>query len=181
MRKWLLSAAAVLCLATAGCGTSARRDAAPPPAGDAAMRSQQTHADDGKKLDSAQAAKRLEELAARVEGVEKAHAVVAGTTAVVGIDVGGSVERSKVGTIKYAVAQALREDPLGVNAVVTADMDVSRRLAELGEDIRAGRPIQGFAEEMADLIGRVMPQLPSEVMPLPESNVKEPAASPARP
>lgn len=145
------------------------------------MRSQQTHAEGEKTIGSAQAAKRLEELASRVEGVEKAHCVLAGKTAVVGIDVGGSVERSKVGTIKYAVAQALREDPLGVNAVVTADMDVNRRLAELGEDIRAGRPIQGFAEEMADLIGRVMPQLPSEVLPLPESNRVQPAASPGRP
>ncbi|ASS65977.1 MULTISPECIES: YhcN/YlaJ family sporulation lipoprotein [unclassified Paenibacillus] len=164
MKKWL-SAALILCLTATGCGTVAHKGDSPSPAEDQRIRTKQTDPQPEKTVGSAQAAKRLEELASRVEGVRKAHAVVAGNTAVVGIDVDGSVDRSRVGTIKYAVAQALRNDPLGVRAIVTADMDVNQRLSELGADIRRGRPIQGFAEEMADIVGRIVPQLPRNTAP----------------
>ncbi|OXM15642.1 YhcN/YlaJ family sporulation lipoprotein [Paenibacillus herberti] len=181
MKKWLL-AAVVLCVMTAGCGTIANRENSPSPAENQRLRANQTNNGAEKKLDSAQSAKRLEDLASRVEGVKSAHCVVAGNKAVVGINVGESVDRSRVGTIKYEVAQALRKDPLGVNAVVTADMDINRRLTELGENIRAGKPIQGFVEEMADLTGRIMPQLPGKVLPKPEvGKTPMPTSSPARP
>lgn len=105
----------------------------------------------------------LEALAERVPGVTKAHCVVLGNTAVVGIDVEGSLTRSRVGTIKYSVAEALRKDPRGMNSLVTADMDLSTRIAEIGKHIREGRPISGFTSELADIMGRIVPQLPEDV------------------
>ncbi|GIO30521.1 MULTISPECIES: YhcN/YlaJ family sporulation lipoprotein [Paenibacillus] len=107
----------------------------------------------------------LEALAERVAGVKKAHAVVFGNTAVVGIDVDGNLTRSRVGTIKYSVAEALRKDPRGKNALVTADMDLSHRIAEIGEHIKKGEPVSGFASELADIVGRIVPQLPKDVKP----------------
>jgi YhcN/YlaJ family sporulation lipoprotein len=85
-----------------------------------------------------------------------------GNTAVVGIDVDGRMERSRVGTIKYAVAEAFRKDPYGIDAIVTADMDLTNRIREIGADIRRGRPFSGFAEELSDIMGRIVPQLPRE-------------------
>lgn len=110
-------------------------------------------------------AARLEQLAMSVEGVNNAHCVVVGQTAVVGIDVDPALERSRVGTIKYSVAEALRKDYDGMNALVTADIDIAQRLGEMGEDIRNGRPIAGFVEEMADIIGRIIPQVPRDIAP----------------
>ncbi|WP_019909287.1 YhcN/YlaJ family sporulation lipoprotein [Paenibacillus sp. HW567] len=107
----------------------------------------------------------FEQLAKRVPGVNGAHCVVMNNMAVVGIDVDGSLTRSRVGTIKYSVAEAIRKDPRGVRALVTADMDLNSRLAEMGRHISEGRPISGFAAEMADIIGRIIPQLPKDVRP----------------
>ncbi|MFC3745483.1 YhcN/YlaJ family sporulation lipoprotein [Paenibacillus sp. GCM10012306] len=107
----------------------------------------------------------LEQLAKRVPGVDGAHCVVMGKTAIVGLDVKGSLSRSRVGSIKYSVAEAIRKDPRSVNALVTADMDLSSRLAELSHHISKGRPVSGFASEMADIVGRIIPQIPEDTKP----------------
>ncbi|MBW4080102.1 YhcN/YlaJ family sporulation lipoprotein [Paenibacillus sp. S150] len=107
----------------------------------------------------------FEQLAKRVPGVKGAHCVVMNKVAVVGIDVDGSLTRSRVGNIKYSVAEAIRKDPRSVKALVTADMDITSRLAEMGRHISKGHPVSGFASEMADIIGRIMPQLPEDTKP----------------
>jgi len=112
----------------------------------------------------------LAELAEAVNGVKNARAVVLGRFAVVGIDVDKDLERSEVGTIKYAVAEALRQDPQGVRAVVTADPDLAARIREISEDIRRGRPVSGFANELADIVGRLMPQMPKDTAPREQSD-----------
>ncbi|QNK54481.1 YhcN/YlaJ family sporulation lipoprotein [Paenibacillus sp. PAMC21692] len=164
MYKWIIImiAAAVV---VSGCGTSVRNEPSPSPYHNGSVRTQQN--EPGKKLieDPAAVEVRLEELAAGVEGVESAHCVIVGNTAIVGINVDGNLERSRVGVIKYSVAEALRNDPYGVDAFVTADLDISNRLAEIGQDIRLGRPIAGFAEELADIMGRIIPQVPRDIMP----------------
>lgn len=73
------------------------------------------------------------------------------------------MDRSKIGTIKYSVAEALRKDPYGANAIVTADMDLDQRLRNIRDKSRQGLVVKGFAEEMADIIGRIMPQLPEDL------------------
>jgi YhcN/YlaJ family sporulation lipoprotein len=115
----------------------------------------------------------LEKLAASVPNVQSAHCVVFGNTAVVGINVKPDMERSKVGTIKYSVAEALRKDPNGANAIVTADMDLNQRLRNIRDSIRAGRPITGFGEQMASIIGRIMPQLPKDIKSTPSDHVPQ--------
>lgn len=107
----------------------------------------------------------LAQLATRVKGVEKATAVVVNKIAVVGISVDEKLERSRVGTIKYSVAESLKEDPLGATAFVTADPDLVQRVREMNEDIRNGRPIAGIVEELADITGRLIPQTPTDIRP----------------
>lgn len=107
----------------------------------------------------------FEQLAMRVPGVNGAHCVVMNNVAVIGIDVDGSLTRSRVGSVKYSVAEAVRKDPRGVRALVTADMDLTSRLNEMGRHISKGNPVSGFADEMADIIGRIMPQLPEDTKP----------------
>ncbi|WP_139489991.1 YhcN/YlaJ family sporulation lipoprotein [Brevibacillus dissolubilis] len=114
--------------------------------------------------ESAQAkADRLSQLASRVKDVKGATAVVLGNWAVVGIDVRDNLDRPEVGVIKYSVAEALKEDPQGANAIVTADADIVQRLREMYADIQAGRPLVGLTEELADIVGRIIPQLPRDV------------------
>lgn len=118
-------------------------------------------------------ADRLVQLASRVKNVNDATAVVIGKWAVVGIDVNAHLDRPEVGVIKYTVAEALKEDPQGANAIVTADPDIVQRLREMNTDIQRGRPVAGFAEEMADIVGRLVPQLPRYVEQREETPSRE--------
>ncbi|WP_139997857.1 YhcN/YlaJ family sporulation lipoprotein [Paenibacillus paridis] len=164
MFKWLISMIIIAIVAT-GCSSVARNETSPSPQNNGRVRTQQTEPRKKEIKDSKQVAAHLEQLAKGIDGVTNAHCVVFGNTAIVGIDVDAKMERSRVGTIKYSVAEAFRKDPYGVDALVTADLDLSERINEIGADIRRGRPIAGFAEEMADIIGRIIPQMPRDVLP----------------
>ncbi len=108
-------------------------------------------------------AHRLASLAIRIPQVNDATAIVFGKYAIVGIDIDATLDRSKVGTIKYSVAEALKEDPLGAKTLVTADPDIVQRIREMNEDIKRGHSIKGFTEELSDMVGRIMPQSPKDV------------------
>ncbi|MBO8162226.1 MAG: YhcN/YlaJ family sporulation lipoprotein [Brevibacillus sp.] len=157
-----------LCIWLAACNTQNNppaNQAAPQPDQSApeTQRVKQT-APSPKRDQSPQAkADRLVELASKVPNVNDATAVVIGRWAVVGIDVNAHLDRPDVGVIKYSVAEALKEDPQGATALVTADPDIVQRLREMAADIRQGRPVAGFAEELADIVGRIMPQMPRDV------------------
>lgn len=105
----------------------------------------------------------LVELATRIPNVNDATAIVLGQYAVVGIDVNSDLDRARVSTIKYSVAESLKNDPYGATAVVIADADTYVRLQEMGRDIQRGRPITGIMEELAEIVGRVIPEIPIDL------------------
>ncbi|KKB72658.1 MULTISPECIES: YhcN/YlaJ family sporulation lipoprotein [Bacillus] len=107
-------------------------------------------------------ARRLVKITESVPGVNDATAVVLGRLAVVGIDVKDNLERSKVESIKYSVVQALKSDPYGANAAVVADPDTVNRLRAMGKEIQAGRPVKGILDELAAIVGRVLPEVPND-------------------
>ena len=122
-------------------------ESAPPPNQPHTQRVKQT-APPTKKTENPQAiADRMVKIATRDPQVKSATAVVAGQYTLVGINVDPALDRGRVGTIKYSVAEALQEDPQGANALVTADPDLVGRLRELNEDIQnvaaCGRPSRG--------------------------------------
>lgn len=119
--------------------------------------------------------RRLVELATSIPDVNDATAVVFGKFAIVGIDVQSNIERSEVGTIKYSVAESLKHDPYGARAVVVADPDMNARLREISQDIENGEPIQGIMNELSDITGRLMPEVPADMVdPKPKNATEEP-------
>lgn len=119
--------------------------------------------------------KRLVMLATSIPNVHDATAVVLGPYAIVGIDVNSKLERSQVGSIKYSVAESLKKDPYGAKAIVVADVDTTQRLKEISADIKKGRPIQGIMEELADVAGRLMPEIPGDLItPNPKNSTNKP-------
>lgn len=106
----------------------------------------------------------LVELASSIPEVNDATAVVLGKFAVVGIDVNAKLDRSRVESIKYSVAESLKHDPYGANAVVIADADTVERLRQMGKEIQDGRPVVGILDELAQIIGRIMPDIPSDII-----------------
>ncbi|WP_410982774.1 YhcN/YlaJ family sporulation lipoprotein [Bacillus cereus] len=116
----------------------------------------------------------LASLAASIPGVRDATAVVIGKYAVVGIDVKAKLDRSRVDSIKYSVAESLKHDPNGANAVVVADVDTYERLKQMGNQIRHGKAGEGILDELAAIVGRVMPQVPNDMIENKETNpIKE--------
>lgn len=109
-------------------------------------------------------AKHLVNLATSVPNVNDATAVVLGKFAVVGIDVNAKLERSRVETIKYSVTESLQHDPYGANAVVVADADTFERLKEMQKQIKDGRPVSGILDELAAIVGRIIPEVPNDLM-----------------
>jgi YhcN/YlaJ family sporulation lipoprotein len=106
----------------------------------------------------------LVNLTTHVPNVEDAAAVVIGRYAIVGVDVNDNMERSEVDTVKYTVAETLKKDPHGARAAVIADPDITARLREISEDIQNGKPIQGIMNELADITGRIMPEVPADMI-----------------
>ena len=115
----------------------------------------------------------LVELSTSIPNVNDATAVVLGPYAIVGIDVNKNLDRSEVGSIKYSVAESLKNDPHGATAVVVADPDLNARLKEIGEDIRNGEPIQGILNELADISGRLMPEIPADLNPKSKNTLEK--------
>ena len=117
--------------------------------------------------------KHLVELSTSIPKVNDATAVVLGPYAIVGIDVNKNLDRSEVGSIKYSVAESLKNDPHGARAVVVADPDMNARIKEISEDIRNGEPIQGILNELADISGRLMPEIPADIINPKSKNTPE--------
>jgi YhcN/YlaJ family sporulation lipoprotein len=130
---------------------------------------QNSTAEQVNREESEEKSNHLAELAERVPEVKDATALVIGDFAVVGIDVKEDLERSEVGSIKYAVTESMKDDPHGANAMVVADPDLTARLKEVADDFRKGHPIQGIMNELADITGRIIPQIPADNLePLPK-------------
>lgn len=122
-----------------------------------------------------QVSRRLVHLATNIPNVNDATAVVLGRYAIVGIDVNKNLERSEVGAIKYSVAESLKNDPDGARAIIIADPDINARLREISDDIKNGKPIQGIMNELADIAGRLMPEIPADIInPKPKNAPDEP-------
>ncbi len=109
-------------------------------------------------------ARHLVDLAASIPEVNDATAVVLGQFAVVGIDVNSKLDRNRVESIKYSVAESLKHDPYGANAVVIADPDTVERVRQMGNEIGEGRPIVGILDELAQIVGRLVPDIPSDII-----------------
>jgi YhcN/YlaJ family sporulation lipoprotein len=162
----ILPAAFAALLLLAACSQTPRQGAGTAtPANPGQPRAQQAAPEPRQNLADPSITSHLESLATRVPGVQSARCVVMGHTAIVGINVRPELDRARVDTIKYSVAEAMRKDPYGANAIVTADMDLSQRITEMGNQIRAGQPVAAFTNELGDIIGRILPQFPKDVRP----------------
>ncbi|MGN7174771.1 hypothetical protein BK139_18145 [Paenibacillus sp. FSL R5-0490] len=127
-----------------------------------------------------QVSRHLVNLAVRVPNVNDATAVVLGRFAVVGVDVNKNLDRSEVGSIKYSVAETLKNDPHGARAIVVADPDINARLREIAADIQNGEPLQGIMNELADIAGRLMPEVPADLVDPKKENEKNATEDPKK-
>ncbi|KAB8138617.1 YhcN/YlaJ family sporulation lipoprotein [Gracilibacillus oryzae] len=113
-----------------------------------------------KPLNNQEKAKHLANLASKVPNVNNATALITNRGAIVSIDVNDELDRSHVGSVKYSVLEALQHDPNGENAIIVADPDIYERMKGMSTKIQEGHPIEAITEELANITGRLMPELP---------------------
>jgi YhcN/YlaJ family sporulation lipoprotein len=97
----------------------------------------------------------------RVQGVDNATAVVSGNTAYVGIDMktGNARANNDIAGIKRQCAQQIKAANPNVTTVyVSADADFIDRIRRIGDGVRNGRPVDGFRNELAELVRRLTPE-----------------------
>lgn len=123
-------------------------------------------------LNQQEIADHLAHIASDIPHVNGANAIVVGPYALVGIDVAKDLDRSRVGTVKYTVSEALQHDDFGKTAVVVADGDILERIRLMREHIQNGQPIQGVIEELSAIIGRYMPDFPTPEKKSSDQNKK---------
>ncbi|MBA2174311.1 YhcN/YlaJ family sporulation lipoprotein [Halobacillus locisalis] len=121
-------------------------------------------------LTTQQVARRLAKTAVEVPDVHDATAIVLGNYVAVGIDVDKDLDRSRVGVIKYSVAEALKHDPYGKQALVIADADGVERLRGVGQKISEGHPIEAMTDELSQIVARYMPEGPINERPQTNTN-----------
>ncbi|MDG4657047.1 YhcN/YlaJ family sporulation lipoprotein [Ectobacillus antri] len=150
----------IVCLLLTACGAKEEKKAY---SGDQTVRVKNTTYKPERYKSNPRAAAHLEKLAADIPNVKAAKAVVLGPYAIVGIDVNSKLDRTRVETIKYTVAESIKHDPHGANAIVVADPDTYQRVQAMGKQIQKGNP-QAVMTEFAAIIGRVMPQVPKDML-----------------
>ncbi|WP_081756627.1 YhcN/YlaJ family sporulation lipoprotein [Gorillibacterium massiliense] len=161
-KKRILTAffAALALFTLVGCAARAPKAAPNTSANNMSVRQAANNGQATPHLSMKQHSEHLVDIALSVPQVKGASCLRLGNLALVGIDVPGNLDRSRVDTIKYTVAEALKKDPQGAGAIVTADVDLAQRIREISDQVKAGHPLAGFANELGDILGRLIPQLP---------------------
>jgi YhcN/YlaJ family sporulation lipoprotein len=100
----------------------------------------------------------IADIASDVKGVDNATVVITGETAYVGIDIDKDMENEETDRVKEKVGDAIKKDAEGIERVyVSADVDSVQRLRDIGRDVRGGRPISGFLDELTEMFRRPVP------------------------
>lgn len=103
----------------------------------------------------------------RVQGVDNATVVVSGNTAYVGIDtergntgrnVGYGTANDMAGIKRQCSQQVKAANPNITTVYVSADADFLERIRRVGDGIRNGRPVDGFRNELTELVRRLTPE-----------------------
>lgn len=95
-----------------------------------------------------------------IDGVEKATVIITGETALIGLNLGDSLNDEQISNIKKLAETKTKDSNNGIkNAAVTASPEIVQRITNLANDIKEGKPISGLADELGNLIKRVTPTI----------------------
>lgn len=114
--------------------------------------------------DSRRLADKLTNMAVQVKGVKSATVVVQPANnkyaVMVGITVQPGVTGTKTDAVKKAVARKLKgADTRITRVLVTSDPALVKRIEDIARGIIAGKPIQSFASQIAELTRRIGPTM----------------------
>jgi YhcN/YlaJ family sporulation lipoprotein len=107
---------------------------------------------------TAQENENLESTIEGINGVRNATIVITGNTAYVGITLDNNT--TDANNIKSNVSQQIKSSNRNISTVyVSTDAGFMNRLRNVGNGIRAGRPISGFTNELNNMVERITPNM----------------------
>ena len=97
-----------------------------------------------------------------IPGIKSATAVISGDAAYVGIniDIKSNVDNtSKIQNIKKQAADMVRNTDSNIKTVyISADADFLQRITKISNDVRNGKSIEGFKDELREIVKRITPE-----------------------
>ncbi|MBB6216576.1 YhcN/YlaJ family sporulation lipoprotein [Anaerosolibacter carboniphilus] len=95
----------------------------------------------------------------KINGVQNAYVLTNDSTAYVGLGLDPNIESARTITIKDdAIAKVKSVDTSVRTVYVSSDIDVVGRFRGYIQDIRGGRPISGFINEIEEMFRRTVPR-----------------------
>lgn len=98
----------------------------------------------------------------KIPGIRSATAVISGDAAYIGIniDINSSIDNtSKIQSIKKQAADTVRNTDKNIKTVyVSADADFIQRITKISDDVRNGKPVEGFRDELNEIVKRITPE-----------------------
>lgn len=92
--------------------------------------------------------------------VNAATVLLTGNVAYVGIDLKADLGSGEADKVKNEVGKMVKKEQTNINTVyVTEDADTYTRLQVMAKDVREGKPISGFTNELKNLFQRVTPSV----------------------
>lgn len=111
-----------------------------------------------RNLNMTDRAEKIARNVAKLKEVNSATCVITGNTALVGIDMKDNIEGNMTNDLKRKVESSVRNTDKNINNVtVTADADLYKRISNMARDIRNGKPITGFTDEIQEMLRRITP------------------------
>lgn len=96
--------------------------------------------------------------AADVQGVKSAYTVVVGNAVLIGLNLDANLQEKGISQVKNQVADKAEADPRIVRAYVSTDPDTTARIREMSDNVRKGRPITDYLDEIGEIIQRLTPK-----------------------
>lgn len=102
---------------------------------------------------------RIERAVNSVPGVRGAKVLISNNRALVGVDMPAGTEGNATTTLRNNIERAVKSaDNSITNVAVSADPDIFRRITNVGDGIRGGRPFSQFGAEVEEIFNRVFPR-----------------------
>lgn len=93
-----------------------------------------------------------------MQGVDDATVVISGNTAMVGVDISGTMEGNMTDKVKNDIKSKVRETDSNIKQVmVSASPDIFNRLDNIAQKINQGDAIEGFRDEINEIMKRMTP------------------------
>lgn len=101
----------------------------------------------------------IENAVNKIAGVKSSKVIIAGNRAIVGVDIQSNKEGKLTTELKKKVESTVKNTDKKIQTVaVSADPDLFKRITDVGEGIRGGKPLARFANEIEEIFRRIIPQ-----------------------